>query len=709
MNGSSRSKSCLPADGATRRDRTNRAVGIGQWVARHVGRCRRLQGRLMTGAEKKALIKKLGAKAKKNGFDDNYSQPNRAWFVGKIIDFLPATISAIDGEKKVRDAISGTAVLLKTHLKTGFVPSLKLKYESYKQLISRTQIVYGLVAMHPQLLEPANAKYFKFLLERRFRALQRMCADVNPNGLIFDYPNDEKHEPMQVNASADTFWLETTPLGPPFLLTADGKAAPVDAIQNLFVPQGEHVLLNLFACDPALMSVLLDSLLASKNPQQLLTALIARGDHYIKIDNPGGHFAQEKTGQRLVGISSAISSSGQNVEIEVGRIGPFVSGPSVTQAQLLTDAFIPLPTPTADQPNRFLIVENGKAETFTISAFNPVQRRIRAVNLARSYQPGAKIYHTPRGNPLYQSLPVHVLTDDTPNKALFEQKSIPASDFQVGDHVYFVNHPLYREYYPTGAWTGEHSLLTEIGTRDSASSAFRSDLKLVGHGLEPMTLVAMSTDMLFWINRVIAMVQAVTRIHLRYLKAVKNPAANAEFDLPAGHALVRQTTSKVKFIQRMDNINNVPTAVNLLEYKIPYPFKHLRKGKTVTIKNSKGFAIREKVASQDVAFQVFNNEAPDSSTQPNTTVVAAYIGPPGGDTTKPSNWAIPFFSAATVEFARQPLFKPDDKTPIILTFDDLIKAKPLMVTDDKNDALVIRPRVDFSSTYQAFLTGNGAI
>ena len=73
--------------------------------------------------------------------------------------------------------------------------------------------------------------------------------------------------------------------------------------------------------------------------------------------------------------------------------------------------------------------------------------------------------------PFYATLPQHFLSDTRPNRALFEQLTVKAADLQVGDHVYVLNHPLYRIFYPAGIWGGEHSFISEIGSRDTTGSA----------------------------------------------------------------------------------------------------------------------------------------------------------------------------------------------------------------------------------------------
>src|SRR4030095_4796546 len=107
----------------------------------------------MTEDEKKALIKKLGAKSNK-AFDSNYSEANRKWFVGKIIDVLLARgVLDEDVERLTNEIITKSRGELNARVKRG-VPttSLKDKLARLDQLTSRTQIIYGINPPDPDSL-----------------------------------------------------------------------------------------------------------------------------------------------------------------------------------------------------------------------------------------------------------------------------------------------------------------------------------------------------------------------------------------------------------------------------------------------------------------------------------------------------------------------------------------------------------------------------
>src|ERR1700680_2940297 len=156
---------------------------------------------IMEDAAKKALIKKLGAESNKS-FDPRYKGENRKWFVGKMIDFFEAQInpdSEIEG--MTNTLIKAATDALNARIKKGFsVGALKEFWKAYDQATSRTEIVYGAIAMNPLLVDPKNSSYLDFIVERRFRSIQRMAFyvnpndgdDRNPNRKVFNYPSTKR-------------------------------------------------------------------------------------------------------------------------------------------------------------------------------------------------------------------------------------------------------------------------------------------------------------------------------------------------------------------------------------------------------------------------------------------------------------------------------------------------------------------------------------
>jgi len=657
----------------------------------------------MTDAEKKALIKKLGAMSNK-AFDSRYLEPNRKWFVGKIIEVLLARgAQDQDVERLTSEIITKSQVELKARLMRGVSnPSLKDKWARLDQLTSRTQIIYDMIALHPEFLLSANADYFDFILERRFRAIWRMAFFVNPNDVrnVFAYPNRDKKEKVKVNRDAagtdpdpsnpKPFWFG--PSGTlPFFLTARGKSDPSVAIEKLF-SQNVGSDRNLFLCDTVATTLHMDALRAAKDPNKLLNTLISVGDQYLKIDHPDGHFGNQPDGQILVGVTSVKANAGSNADITLGAIGIVLQliEKQLTPTILTTDDFIPLP------PLDFTIVQGDLNESFKIDKVNPIKRVVRVGTLKNTYEPGAKLFLTKAIPAFYKTLPYHFISDSRPGHALFEQSTIESADLQVGDHVYVLNHPIYKVFYPSGIWGGEHSFISEIANRDSTSSVFRNALKVGGHGLPNSSLLDMVEEMLQQNNFVLAILQSLTQIHLSNLKKNGRPAAAVTVDTP---------DFKFKFFKR----NEAGFVVNVFEYSMPYKYPARIQGKQTTIEMTTGFVIKEQANIPDSAFQVWQHDGLDSITPPSITLRVVFTGAGPTEQFMLSKWAMaPFFNEQTIHFDTQSLFKKDNKLRNLLTFDDIVKSKPIFVTDGK-DAYVTRPRVSFDQSYQTFLKNSGAI
>jgi hypothetical protein len=653
----------------------------------------------VTDAEKAALIKKLGS-ASNSAFDSRYSPGNRKWFVGKIIAFLTAQGVTAGNvvEERTGKIIKGAGDLLKTRIKKGFsAGGLASKWALYNQLTSRTQIIYGMVAMHPQFLEPANASYFDFILERRYKAIQRMAFYVNPNDVrnVFAYPEDK---PMKLNKDATAhpaLWRGAVTGGlMPFLLTSHGTSNPSDAIDALF-NSNKGADRNLLACDPVATVLHLDALSAAKNPDTMLKALANEGEHYLKIDHPDGHLGTYTDGQVLVGVSSAPANAGSNAVIELGRIGDVLSimQPPLSATQLTTDNFFPFQGPD------FAFVEGVqnifKQERFRIAQVNPVKRHIKIGTLQKTYGPGAKLYVSKTDQPFYSTLPQHFLSDTRPDRALFDQLTVKAADLQVGDHIYVLNHPIYRLFYPAGIWGGEHSFISEIGSRDVTGSVFRTALKVEGHGLNN-TLLGMVNEMLEENNIVLAIMQSLARIHLGNLEKNGRPTA-------AG--TVNVNGFKFKFLQRIESAVNM----NVFEYDMPYEYSVVLKGNRRRFPMTGGFVIKEVASAPETEFRIWSHVDKDSVASKGKPLVASFAGAGSAEQFKLSKWVVKFFNTRMMRFETHALFKTDNRTPNPVTFDDVVKSKPFFTTDDNGDAYVVRPRVNFDAAYQAFLTNNGAI
>jgi len=175
----------------------------------------------MTSEQQKKLIDKLSAR-KNSAFNLRYSENNRRWFIWKIIQHLLSINTPTEQiEAKTLQYIKDATTYVKANYKGGFnTGTLKDEWLSFSNSRSRIQIIYGVIASHPKLLEPQHASYLKFIINRRDRMIKRMVYYVNPNDnrKIFAYPNancqetipgsttGEKYDIFRVSKTAENHW-----------------------------------------------------------------------------------------------------------------------------------------------------------------------------------------------------------------------------------------------------------------------------------------------------------------------------------------------------------------------------------------------------------------------------------------------------------------------------------------------------------------------
>ncbi|MCP4720540.1 MAG: hypothetical protein GY860_13880 [Desulfobacteraceae bacterium] len=650
----------------------------------------------MTPAEKK-IIDKLSAK-KKSAFSLRYSENNRRWFVWKIIQYYNSQgTPTAQIEAKTLQMIEKATAYLKTNYKGGFkTGSLKDEWPSFSDGRSRIQIIYGVIASHPKLMEQQHADYLKFIIERRFRMIKRMVYYVNPNEVrnIFAYPSDscqervpnssedEYYNVFKVNKSAKNYWkykIDNHKI-PPFFLSATGMTNPVEAIEKLFI-KDSGCDKNLMPCDPVMSSLHLDSLLEAKDKDKLLKQLVTEGDHYVTIDHPNMIYGNRENGARIYTELDASVNDGTPVDVRVRNIWVFLEDEILkNSANKTRDEFL-----TLAKSVECHIVQGDTYERMEITAANPVQKKIRIKNLVNSYSTGAKIYKYYNCSP---APPYHILNDTRGDKALFEQKSLKANDLQVGDNLFVNNHPLYSTFFPQGAWSGEQSVITKISTRKITSTLLGNQMKVAGHGLEN-SLKAMINTMVVWMNLVGVITQEIVLKHLANIKANQFSTTSNVFIKP------------VEF----DSVT-----YNILEYDEVYGYNDPRDGAPIF---KSGFVIlQEKIDSN--FFAIYNWESKDSNIYNPIDQKIFFNGTVNNNNTryKPENYCFKFYDPQTGDVKEWNLFKASSSgTPINVTlgFDDIKAISAFMRLDADSHAYVVRPRVDFSTIYQTYLKAVGVV
>ena len=627
----------------------------------------------MDDTAKKALAAKLAAK--KNAFV-NYSSENSKWFIKKVIDYL-AGKGTTDGdmETATQAIIDKAKVAVKAREKKGFNNTdVKYKWFAYSDRRSRVQIIYGLIAMHPQFVETADPAYFDFIIERRFRSIQRMMYFVNPTDVrsIFSY-QEGACTTYKLNKDAGPSWLS---LNIPFVLNSTGTTDPVKAVDWIF-KVNKLCDKNILPCDPVATILHMDALQAANNTKKLFDQLITEGGQYFKIDNPVSHLGNTRSGNHLMTETVAVISPGANVQVEVGLIGGFLelAMPAYNFNNSNDNRVFALATPC-------LINLGDQHEAVNVTGVNPVTKKIVIASVTNTYAAGAKIYLNGHPNyPAYQ-----FLSDSRPDKALFEQKSIKLDDLQVGDNIYVRNHPLYRVFQPRGVWGGEFSFVLEIESRSIKEEVFESSFKVAGHGLTG-TMLEMGNNMLDMVNADLGMLQDVAKKHIQN-KQMGKYTANVN--------IVTKTVGGTSF--------------KYYEYDVAIMYTVLVEGEFTAVVRPNGFVIIEDTTRNDL-FRVANLDTKDSTAATDFDGIDIFfMGTTFNNTTayKLSNWGIRYYNTQMGKFESLRLYEPNDLIPASISFDDLKNAGPFISMKQDADVFVTRPRVDFSTTYQDFLVNNGA-
>lgn len=107
----------------------------------------------------------------------------------------------------------------------------------------------------------------------------------------------------------------------------------------------------------------------------------------------------------------------------------------------------------------------------------------------------------------------HLLWDETATR-LFSKEGAPATDLQVGDHVYVWNHPIYASLDPAGVWRGEHSLVVELKDRN-----LKNGIRFSGHGFELDTIAKINDAFLKTVNTLLHRAYTLGSIFLEYMRS----------------------------------------------------------------------------------------------------------------------------------------------------------------------------------------------
>jgi len=287
-------------------------------------------------------------------------------------------------------------------------------------------------------------------------------------------------------------------------------------------------------------------------------------------------------------------------------------------------------------------------------------------------------------------------------EGLFERGSVAVGDLQVGDHVYIFNHGLYKEFRPTGSWTGEHSLVFNAGDRNYRS---KNGFHFGGHGKEG-TVFAFYDDFLAELQTYLHRAFRIGAIFLAW----KNSGGTT---VPA---------AQVQTVHESVPWKGNQIAIDLHEFKVGYSYpdyqKAPKKGEGKPKIRETGFVVAYAPAIK--RFLILKARTLLDIDPPKWHLEAITFerkdGTPEFD---PLGWAILYVDPTKPEPPagqdpvpeRYEVFTKDRTglTPKKLTIDDLFKS-PFAKRDPKKEPIAMtRPRVSFTSAYKTFLSANGAI
>jgi hypothetical protein len=488
-------------------------------------------------------------------------KPGRLWFTKRVLDYQPIAVSA---DKKA----AATAVLNKAKKMTQ--TRLDVKRGSLVDDLKRTEqneirarIVYGLLGTDlSTFVDFSNDQLLDFIVERRYRSIQRMVSFINPSRdrKILAYPSAGPIT-AQVSKQAGPFWEGVTSFssGPkvyPFVLTDKGKQSPENAIEQLFAKNETLEDRTRIDCPAAAMVTHLDALLVAKNSDLLAKMVEAGGQEYLAIDHPFGsiRFLGGSFQGGFTGWVNKASATGTDIDIEVlsapRMVPPFDI--SLIDADTRTEVQVTQVTRNTSLKEEAISIPSSPLVKSTLHVTQPDHHSFSVLT-------GNRVI--PKGAP-----PYHVITDRRLNIALFDQSFVVENDLLVGDHIYVANHPLHRSRLGSTIWNGEHSFILDPW------QGSRAKIIVTGHGVAKLTIAQVVWVMLEEINAFLEVTRQVIDRWLA-LPASKPPdaqqAADAKLREVLGRVLLQNAPSGLNGTFRIFNFPKIAYRKNSADRNFP--------------------------------------------------------------------------------------------------------------------------------------------
>lgn len=262
----------------------------------------------MNDADKKKLIAEIVSDSK--NFELSLHDKGRVWFVDQLIRSLESTVPPTPDAQipaRVREIVIKTKALVAAKEAIPLKIPLERTHKSWHGSTRprRIEAIYGVIAADPSLVEPAADKYLDLAIRRRYRTIARMELWVSFP--LVRYP-DAMCNTYKINNDAEPHWDVALPLALPnggdlprwTLKTAPASVVP--AVEKLWTTPVASCDGNVLECATAMTTVLIDSLLETRDPNAFLRAVHARAPLYLAICNPTGdlpNFVQDDDPRRV--------------------------------------------------------------------------------------------------------------------------------------------------------------------------------------------------------------------------------------------------------------------------------------------------------------------------------------------------------------------------------------------------------------------------
>jgi hypothetical protein len=650
----------------------------------------------------------------------------RKWFVKKIVAYSGSAPDVPAKSKQYLQQAKAIAEARPSHPHEYAAPGSGLDIQSFT-----VYIIYASLGTHPSVfLDETHPDLLDFVTERRLRTILQMRDYVNGR---FGFPAiDILHSTLR---PTQTHWEGVNQVGNeklwPFVLKQGAAVDRQAAVEELFRPPANRADRNAVDCQTAGSMVLLDSLLQAHDPGKLFDQLDQAGSGYLAIDNPDGAFRSTDDGELIGGlrILTEAATVGADVVLKVSPPLPVEAPFDV----VLLDATGATETVTITQvvdPSPAQLLAAGVPATPTnlaraiirTSAVPVLASKLTAGQLTSSYARGTRVLS--QGVP-----PYHFLSDPGPQRALFEQGLFPVADFQPGDVVHMLGHPLTRDKIPTSPFGGERCVIVDPWSLTTYL------MSITGHGVGVRNLNDLALGALIGPNRLLTVARQVLDNCLgplmQGIPAGMGTSADADADIVEiiGRAIgiTASQWSKPGFFQDGNwEVHNFPAITDGdLDWWAEIGddplggFRGYPKHWALAVEGhlDLGPVVLELAAGDLFAFGYWPGKPVDSDLTWDTIINRNFVGllrSPiynAGNADASLQYVLPYRDDQAGFTITMPLYdEVADNTPIptVLTYSDLTPQLFNVAAGD-GEAWVLRPRVSADPGYLAFLRTVGAL